>query len=88
MSAISQYHARAYHRLGSELQKISDSATFVAWLGFNPDARITPVVRSDGRITFTVVQPSRYRHSYFYVFYSAQEVIEHAFAELAAEVML
>jgi len=34
------------------------------------------------------VQPSRYRHSYFYVFYSAQEVIEHAFAELAAEVML
>lgn len=84
MSAISQYHATMYHKLGTEMSKLSGSSTFAAWLDRNPKARISPLVTVDGSVSLSVVHPVRECHNdgYINVFNSAQSLIEHVQNEL------
>jgi len=84
MSAISQYHASMYHKLGTEMSKLSGSSTVAAWHQRNPKAHITPLVTVDGRISLSVVHPVRECHNdgCIDVFSSAQSLIEHVQNEL------
>lgn len=82
MSALNILHRDLFHKLGTELEVLSDSATLHAFLNLQPHVRIRPEVREDGRIMF-VLRDARITRSVAYaVFESATDVIRHAHEQL------